>query len=311
MAVPIAGTPAANASMRIRGRPSDSDGSTTTSLVLTRSGARSRAAVMLTAGLVLVAATAFDTGRLNRLFWELQDCDVDLQITSGTNDIVLATKHGLSVRFHESDVRDMGRDTTGVKGVELRKGDSVVGMVVIKREATLLVVTEKGLGKCSPIDDYRVQKRGGKGIITVQRTVKTGNAVSIKEVLPDDELMLITQQGKILRMASKDIRTIGRATQGVRLIDIEGDDRAVSIARLAEQDDDTPADAAVLGAALFGDVHVCHRLYQCERSATEQAMAFAARQLGASLCHAMLWIKPSRPPRPDDLISVPSPSCDT
>ena len=91
-----------------------------------------------------------------------------MQITSGTNDIVLATRHGLSIRFHEQDVREMGRDTTGVKGIELGARDEVIGMVVIKRDANLLVVTETGMGKCSPIDDYRVQKRGGKGIITRQ-----------------------------------------------------------------------------------------------------------------------------------------------
>src|SRR5204863_1594382 len=85
---------------------------------------------------------------------------IDVQVTSGTNDIVLASRHGLSIRFHEQDVREMGRDTTGVKGIELREGDSLVGMVVIKRDATILVVTEKGLGKCSHIDDYRVQRRG-------------------------------------------------------------------------------------------------------------------------------------------------------
>ncbi|HEU4786414.1 MAG TPA: DNA gyrase subunit A, partial [Gemmatimonadaceae bacterium] len=121
---------------------------------------------------------------------KIEDGDelMDVQVTSGTNDIVLATRHGLSIRFHEQDVREMGRDTTGVKGIELGARDQVIGMVVIKREANLLVVTEKGMGKCSPIDEYRVQKRGGKGIITVHRTEKTGDAVSIKEVLPDDEL---------------------------------------------------------------------------------------------------------------------------
>ncbi|HEU6451434.1 MAG TPA: DNA gyrase subunit A, partial [Gemmatimonadaceae bacterium] len=124
---------------------------------------------------------------------------IDVQITTGSNDIVLATKHGLSIRFHEADVREMGRDTTGVKGVELRSDDVVKGMVVVKRDATLLVVTEKGMGKRSPIDAYRVQKRGGKGIITLNRTDKTGDVVSLKEVLPDDELMLITKHGVVIR----------------------------------------------------------------------------------------------------------------
>ena len=169
---------------------------------------------------------------------------MDVQITSGTNDIVLATKHGLSIRFHESDVRQMGRDTTGVKGIELGKEDEVIGMVVIKREANLLVVTERGMGKCSPIDEYRVQRRGGKGIITVNRTVKTGNAVSIKEVLPEDELMLITQQGVVIRMPVKGIRIAGRNTQGVKLVNLDDHDTVVDVARMVPDDD---ADGEDLG----------------------------------------------------------------
>jgi len=168
---------------------------------------------------------------------EKDDELMDVQITSGTNDIVLATKHGLSIRFHESDVREMGRDTTGVKGIELGLEDEVIGMVVIKREANLLVVTERGLGKCSPIDDYRVQKRGGKGIITVNRTVKTGNAVSIKEVLPEDELMLITAQGVVIRMPVKGIRIAGRNTQGVKLVNLDDHDAVMDVARLVPDDD--------------------------------------------------------------------------
>ncbi len=162
---------------------------------------------------------------------------IDVQITTGTNDIVLATRHGLSIRFHEQDVREMGRDTTGVKGIELGPRDAVIGMVVLKREASLLVVTERGLGKCSPIDEYRVQKRGGKGIITVHRTEKTGDAVSIKEVLPDDELMLITKQGIAIRMPVKGIRVAGRNTQGVRLVNLDADDLVMDVARVVSEDD--------------------------------------------------------------------------
>ena len=175
---------------------------------------------------------------------EADDELMDVQITSGTNDIVLATKHGLSIRFHESDVREMGRDTTGVKGIELGNEDEVIGMVVIKREANLLVVTERGMGKCSPIDEYRVQRRGGKGIITVNRTVKTGNAVSIKEVLPEDELMLITQQGVVIRMPVKGIRIAGRNTQGVKLVNLDDKDTVVDVARMVPDDD---ADGEELG----------------------------------------------------------------
>ncbi len=166
---------------------------------------------------------------------------IDVQVTSGTNDIVLATKHGLSVRFHEQDVREMGRDTTGVKGIELRKDDSLVGMVVIKREATILVVTEKGLGKCSHIDDYRVQRRGGKGIITVNRTEKTGNVVGVMEVLPEDEIMLITRNGVIIRSSVAQIRVTGRIAQGVRLVNLDDGDILTAVARVIPEDDDGEA----------------------------------------------------------------------
>ena len=179
---------------------------------------------------------------------KIEDGDelIDVQVTDGNNDIVLATRHGLSIRFQEGDVRPMGRDTTGVKGIELSTEDIVVGMVVVKRDANLLVVTERGMGKCSPIEEYRVQKRGGKGIITVHRTDKTGDAVSIKEVLPDDELMLITKQGIIIRMPVKGIRVAGRNTQGVRLVELDTPDLVRDVARVVpdEEDDGAPVDEA-------------------------------------------------------------------
>jgi DNA gyrase subunit A len=170
---------------------------------------------------------------------KIEDGDelIDVQVTSGTSDIVLATRHGLSIRFHEQDVREMGRDTTGVKGIELGPRDAVIGMVVIKRDAALLVVTERGMGKCSPIDEYRVQKRGGKGILTVNRTEKTGDAVSIKEVLPDDELMLITKHGVAIRMPVKGIRVAGRNTQGVKLVNLEQNDLVMDVARVVPDDE--------------------------------------------------------------------------
>ena len=178
---------------------------------------------------------------------KIEDGDelIDVQITSGTNDIVLATRHGLSIRFHEQDARDMGRDTTGVKGIELGEKDQLIGMVVIKRDANLLVVTEKGMGKCSPIDDYRVQKRGGKGIITLHRTDKTGDAVSIKEVLPDDELMVITQNGMVIRMPVKGIRVSGRNTQGVRLVNLDETDCVNDVARVVADDEGEEGEEAL------------------------------------------------------------------
>jgi DNA gyrase subunit A len=144
----------------------------------------------------------------------------------------------MAIRFSETDVRPMGRSAYGVRGISLREDDSVVAMEVLHGGGTILSVTEQGYGKRTELDEYRVQSRGGIGIINIQTSDRNGKVVGIAHVTDEDELMLITQQGKILRMASKDIRTIGRATQGVRLIDIEGDDRAVSIARLAEKDDE-------------------------------------------------------------------------
>jgi DNA gyrase subunit A len=161
---------------------------------------------------------------------------MDVQITTGTNDVLLATRHGLSVRFHESDVRQMGRDTTGVKGIELGARDEVVGMVVIKRDATILVVTEKGMGKCSPLDEYRAQKRGGKGIITLQRTDRTGDVVSIMEVLPEDEIMLITKHGVIIRSSVAQVRVTGRIAQGVKLVQLDEGDLVTAVARVVPDD---------------------------------------------------------------------------
>jgi len=185
------------------------------------------------------------------------DALIDVQVTSGSNDIVLATKHGLSVRFHEQDVREMGRDTTGVKGIELRADDSLVGMVVIKRDATILVVTEKGLGKCSHIDDYRVQRRGGKGIITVNRTEKTGDVVGVMEVLPEDEIMLITRNGVIIRSSVAQIRVTGRIAQGVRLVNLDDGDVLTAVARVVpEEDGDATGDDSALPDLPEGEVEV-------------------------------------------------------
>jgi DNA gyrase subunit A len=162
---------------------------------------------------------------------------IEVAVTSGNNDVVIATRHGLSIRFHEADAREMGRDTTGVKGIELGDGDRVVGMVVIKREATLLCVTEKGLGKCTHIDEYRVQRRGGKGILTVNRTEKTGDVVGLMEVLPEDEIMIITRGGMIIRSPVSQVRVAGRNTQGVKLVNLDGGDVVTAVARVIPEDD--------------------------------------------------------------------------
>ena len=182
---------------------------------------------------------------------EAGDKLIDVHVTNGQNDVVLATKFGLSIRFPESDVRDMGRDTTGVKGVELRPEDAVVSVVVIKRDATLLVVTEKGMGKVTDIDEYRVQKRGGKGIITVNRTEKTGNVVALMEVLPDDEMMLITKGGVIIRSSVAQVRNTGRNAQGVKLVNLDDKDVVCSVARMIP-DEKSEAAAGIVGDAVDG-----------------------------------------------------------
>jgi DNA gyrase subunit A len=166
------------------------------------------------------------------------DAVIAANVSDGKGEIFIGTRDGMAIRFPEADVRSMGRTAYGVRGISLREGDAVVAMEVLTPGGTILTVTEQGYGKRTELDEYRVQSRGGIGIINIQTSDRNGKAIGIAQVSDDAELMLITQQGKILRMAAKDIRTIGRSTQGVRLIDIEGDDRAVSIARLAEKDEE-------------------------------------------------------------------------
>jgi DNA gyrase subunit A len=170
------------------------------------------------------------------------DSVIAVSISDGGSEIFIGTKDGMAIRFPESDVRPMGRSAYGVRGISLRDDDDVVAMEVLAPGGTILSVTEQGYGKRTELDEYRVQSRGGVGIINIQTSERNGKVIGVTQVTGEDELMLITQQGKILRMASSNIRSIGRATQGVRLIDIEGEDRAVSIARLAEKDDDQEKD---------------------------------------------------------------------
>ena len=177
------------------------------------------------------------TNGINAINIDKGDELIDVQICDATSDIILATHWGQSIRFHQSDVREMGRATTGVKGIELGKDDFVIGMVVLRREATLLVVSEKGYGKRSELTDYRVQKRGGKGIITFKTTDKTGCLVALKEVIPEDELMMITRHGVIIRVPVDGIRVIGRNTQGVRVMNLDDGDTLVDVARVVKEDE--------------------------------------------------------------------------
>jgi DNA gyrase subunit A len=173
------------------------------------------------------------------------DAVIAVQISNGSNEIFIGTRSGMSIRFPENDVRAMGRTAYGVRGISLRDDDEVVGMDVLAAGGTILSVTEQGYGKRTELEEYRVQSRGGIGIINIQTSDRNGKVIGVVQVSNDDELMLITQQGKILRTVARDIRTIGRATQGVRLIEIDADDRVVALARLAEKDDENGTDDTV------------------------------------------------------------------
>jgi DNA gyrase subunit A len=170
------------------------------------------------------------------------DSVIAVQVTGGNGEIFIGTRAGMAIRFREGDVRPMGRTAYGVRGISLRDDDYVVAMEVVSPGGTLLSVTEHGYGKRTEIDEYRVQSRGGVGVINIATSERNGHVVGVAYVQEGDELLLITQQGMILRMLTNDVRSIGRATQGVRLIDIEGEDRVVSIARLVEKEE-SDADA--------------------------------------------------------------------
>ena len=167
---------------------------------------------------------------------EADDSVMGAELLEGDDEIFIGTRAGMAIRFKGSDVRAMGRTARGVRGIALRSDDEVVAMTVVRPEGTLLTVTERGYGKRTAVDAYRLQARGGLGLINIQTSERNGRVTGVEYVEQDDELMLITQEGKILRMVAKGIRPIGRATQGVRLIEIDGDDRVVSLARLADQE---------------------------------------------------------------------------
>lgn len=163
---------------------------------------------------------------------------IDVRITGGSNEVILATRNGKAIRFHETKVRSMGRTAAGVIGIRLDDGDRVIGMVVVDREdATLLVVSESGMGKRTEIDAYRLTNRGGKGVINLKTNERTGKVVAIKSVTPLDQLMFITRNGVINRQPVDQIRVIGRATQGVRLVNLDDGDKVMDVARIIQEED--------------------------------------------------------------------------
>ncbi|HUT60350.1 MAG TPA: DNA gyrase subunit A [Phycisphaerae bacterium] len=180
-----------------------------------------------------IAATGLNEG----------DVVIGVAITSGSDEIVLGTANGKSIRFKETDVRSMGRTAAGVRGVNLRDGDEVVDMAIMDPMASLLTVCENGHGKRTSFEEYRVQSRGGYGVINIRATKRNGKVVGMKSIREHDELMLITHNGMIVRTGINELRAIGRATQGVRLITLKPGDKLVAVARVVSEEQ-TQAEAA-------------------------------------------------------------------
>jgi len=166
------------------------------------------------------------------------DAVIAVEVSDGAEQILIGTRNGMAIRFNETDVRPMGRSAYGVRGISLRDDDEVVAMEVVHEGGTVLTVAQNGYGKRTELDEYRVQSRGGFGTINIQTSDRNGKVVGIAYVTDEDELLLISQQGMILRMKAGDIRSIGRATQGVRLIEMEEGDAVVSVAKLAEREEE-------------------------------------------------------------------------
>jgi DNA gyrase subunit A len=167
---------------------------------------------------------------------DLDDRVIGARISNGRSDIFIATRDGMSIRFDEGDVRPMGRSARGVKGVTLGKDDSVVGVEVFDKasKSTILMVTENGFGKRTPLEEYRTQSRGGVGIITQKTTEKVGSVIGTCSVLDTDEVMITTDKGQTIRVPCSGISVVGRNTQGVKLITLSGDEKVTGLALINE-----------------------------------------------------------------------------
>ncbi len=162
---------------------------------------------------------------------------ISTRLTDGNQHLFIGTKMGKAIHFPETQIRDMGRTARGIRGIKTSKGDDVVAMEVVAPHTQILTVTQNGYGKRSQASEYRIQNRGGTGIFTVKRTSKTGDVVGIITVTDDDEVMVISNKGKIIRLKVADIPIQGRTTQGVRLITLEEGEKVMAIAKLAEKED--------------------------------------------------------------------------
>ena len=158
------------------------------------------------------------------------------RVTDGNREILLGSRKGKAIRFKEQEARPMGRTARGVKGMTVGKDDEIIGMESTGEGASILTITENGFGKRTNTSEYRIQGRGGRGVITIRTTERNGNVIGMKPVTDDDEIMLVTSHGKIIRMKIREISVIGRNTQGVKLIGVEKGEKVVGIARLAEKE---------------------------------------------------------------------------
>ena len=188
--------------------------------------------------------TAFSNPRPSGIQAILRDPDdslIKVSLTSGEDEIVLGTRQGMACRFRESDVRAMGRTARGVRGIRLERDDLVIDMIVVQPGKSVLTVCENGHGKRTDIDEYRLTRRGGKGVINIRTTERNGLVVALRAVTDEDALILITASGNLMRMPLRELREIGRATQGVRLIRVAEDDKVVAVARVVSEQEEREA----------------------------------------------------------------------
>jgi DNA gyrase subunit A len=180
------------------------------------------------------------TNGINAITIKEDDELLEAKLTTGESQVMLALKSGKAIRFEEAKTRPMGRGASGVRGITLaHEADEVIGMIAVDdMESNILVVSENGYGKRSSLEDYRITNRGGKGVKTISITDKTGNLVSIKNVTDEDDLMIINKSGVAIRLAVEDLRVMGRATQGVRLINLKGNDSIAAVAKVMREDEE-------------------------------------------------------------------------
>ena len=180
------------------------------------------------------------------------DTLVGAKVTNGNQNVILVSRMGQSIRFEEAEIRAMGRTARGVQGMRLDQGDEVIGIEIITPGVAgtqILTVTEKGYGKRTPTDEYRVQGRGGSGIMTMRITDKNGPVVAVRQVLDEDQLILASNQGKVIRTRISEISEVGRVAQGVKLIDLEAGEKVGAVAKIVEKEDDDMGDGKGDGGA--------------------------------------------------------------